>query len=470
MPQFVKIGDAFFKKTGRGLEVVLDRNTLQGLRSGQVDFEEQEMFSGGAGRFSSSGGQGQEEGGDNQSSSRRELETKQVLGGVATIDPEFDKLQIRDESSNPLDRFKKAGGDFYEVTTSGIRKINNQNVISKLQNIGVDAFANPKQLLGNLTGAGGPFEPITNEDFVQQGENFVLSEEGAKKFTEGSQSKASRAAMENISGSPVSELVGTGGSGGTGGVVTSNTQFDEQLEDLLGNSSLGEDEQEAVRSIFDAVSNFDQEKASQLMSALESAKQLSDPFFKAKIRLAQDELKRGLSQMRSDKEFRAEQLANTLQDIREDVETGRELLTLEEESQLRELERNFEQELNQTRNDLAARGFTRSTRRAERERLLNEAQGDAVQSTRRQFASQRDELSRRLERSERDTELEMERIQEVANEQARNMLRSAEGTLGTENLPDLDRSIEAEALGGIPGDIQTQQTRDALRFAQQFVF
>lgn len=49
--QYIKVGNAFFQQSPRGLQAISDPNTLRGLQSGQIPSTQQAEIGGGAGRF-----------------------------------------------------------------------------------------------------------------------------------------------------------------------------------------------------------------------------------------------------------------------------------------------------------------------------------------------------------------------------------------------------------------------------------
>ena len=138
------------------------------------------------------------------------------------------------------------------------------------------------------------------------------------------------------------------------------------------------------------------------------------------------------------------------------------------QSALAGIERVYTQQLQSTRDSLAASGFTQSTRRANQENLLQEEKSSLVESQQRQLAYNTSTLDQQLASSQRDTQQEIQRLSDVATQQKTDLLRTAESQLGTSNLPNLNTDISP--LGGITGSLPQQQLQDTLNAAVGFTF
>lgn len=249
------------------------------------------------------------------------------------------------------------------------------------------------------------------------------------------------------------------------------TSGDFDASDLLNSSeykALSSDDQEAVRAVFDAIASNDKQQAARLLQGFETAAKLADPYFAQQLRIAKDAIERGYVSIDQQEEFELQQRANRLDDLRDDITNNRDFLTAEQQSQLRGIERQYQQDVRNLSQSLAERGFTSSSRAIEQRELLDEATGDLRESTERRFGQQQRQLSTTLQRGERDIQAETERLKQLAAENKLSFLRQGEEQVGTQNLPRL--SGAPSPLGGIFGQIPTQRQQDIISSAQSFIF
>ena len=250
---------------------------------------------------------------------------------------------------------------------------------------------------------------------------------------------------------------------------TTNVDFTD-LENSDEFKSLPDDFKQIVKAVFEGIATNDLKLAQRFQTALKTAQEINDPFFGSMIRLASDAIERGFVSIDRELEFKERQLQNNLEDLQRDVAARQEFLTLDEQNVLRGVQRQFEQNLETTRNNLAATGFTQSSRRARTEQILQDERSDIVESTNRRFAFERDQASNQLQRGQRDTALEVERLSELAQQGRLDLLRQAEETLGTSNLGDLPTLAGASPLGDVFGDIPRDRLQNTLSSATQFAF
>ena len=173
------------------------------------------------------------------------------------------------------------------------------------------------------------------------------------------------------------------------------------MQQLLSDPNLSDDDRAAVKELFNIVSSNDQDLANRFVEAFNTAAKISDPYFKQQARIFVDDIQRGFVSLEEDAAIREKQLRNRLTDLREDVAASRDFLTLEQQKELKDLERTSQIQLENTREDLASRGFTFSSRAAEAEKLLEETTGEMRESVNRKFGGQLAELQRQEQRVRR---------------------------------------------------------------------
>lgn len=250
-------------------------------------------------------------------------------------------------------------------------------------------------------------------------------------------------------------------------ITSTSTPYSQQFQQFLSQSGLSGDQQAVVKSIFDAISANDEEMKGKLEAAFSAGEKLGDPYWKSQLHMVQDELTRGFTSTDSELQYRETSLANRLKDLQTDTENAGTNLTLDQQAELKKLEMAYKQTLENTRQDLAAKGFTSSTRRQEQEALLDETTGMMRESTNRAFAAKQLDITNQKVRAQRDTALELERLKQLAGEKKLDVFRSAEGTLGTSNLPT---NTGLTPLGGQYGEIPRNQLQDSLTFSKQLIF
>ena len=205
-----------------------------------------------------------------------------------------------------------------------------------------------------------------------------------------------------------------------------------------------------------------------LEAAFVEAEKIADPYFRQQIRMMKDTLQRGFVRIDEDLQFREQQLMNSLNDLKTDVQSQLGNLSLDQTQQLKQLQRQYEITLEGTRENMAARGFTSSTRRTEAETLLGDQTGEFRESLERQFGARKLELENKAARGDRDAQAELARLQQLASDQKVDAFRQAEAQLGSGDLPPLAGA--PAPLGGIVGEIPAAKNKDALQAASALTF
>ena len=251
------------------------------------------------------------------------------------------------------------------------------------------------------------------------------------------------------------------GGGGTPSIA------DPDLQAILNNPNLAEDQKQVIQSIYDAVTTNDADTAERLQAAMKAASEFSSPYFKAQISLAVDALNRGLKSQEGDLAFEEQSLQNTLKDLQDNLAASRDYLSFQHQQELGNLAKRYEADLTTTRENMAATGFTTSTKRARAEQLLSEENQGLVESSNKGLSFQTGNLQRQQTASERDTAAQIANLQRLAAEGKLNLYRQGEEAVGTKNLPTVSG---LNPLGGVGGSIPRQQATDAFSFASNFVF
>jgi hypothetical protein len=250
-------------------------------------------------------------------------------------------------------------------------------------------------------------------------------------------------------------------------VSAAQLQTDAEFQKYLSTLDLTADQKKALEAIYGAVSVGDQEKANQLKAAMQAATQYSDPYFKAQTRLALDAMDRAFNATDGDLAYNETKLRTSLEDLKNDLAAAKDYLSFQEVQELQDLERHYTADLDQTQQDMAARGFSSSSIRTRKEQLINDTYGDLRESSNRAFLFKTGQLTDQEARADRDIAAEIARLQELSAQGKLDTYRQTEATVGSTALPG---ETGLTPLGGIGGTIPRQQTQDAISFASNFVF
>jgi len=320
-------------------------------------------------------------------------------------------------SGQGTDYVKSGDGEFYEVKDGEYARVGNANTLNKLENGKLEAtnvFYTGDQLLGK--------EPLPSGDVS-----------GALAVAQG------------------------GAAGGT------SAQGNQALQDIINQAGLNDDQKSAIDLIYEAIASNDKDLMERAKAAMAAATEFSEPFFKAQARLAIDTLDRSLTGREDDLAFREEQISSALGDLRNDIQSAGDFLSFQQQQELKGLERQYDQNLKVTQEDLAARGFTQSSVRSRKEQLLTDTFGDLRQSSDRSFTEKQTQLTNQQTRADRDTTAEIERLRELTEKGKIDDLRKTEQYLGTDALRGV--GYNDNLLGDLPGDIERQKLSDATSFA-----
>ena len=343
-----------------------------------------------------------------------------IIASVKSPDGVEQVLSETPASGQGTDYVKSGDGEFYEVKDGEYARVGDANTLKELENGKLEAtnvFYTGDQLLGK--------EPLPSGDV----------------------SGALAAAQGNA----------TGGGGGT------SAAGNQALQDVINQAGLDDDQKSAIDLIYEAIASNDKDLMERAKAAMAAATEFSEPFFKAQARLAIDTLDRSLTGREDDLAFREEQISSALGDLRNDIQSAGDFLSFQQQQELKGLERQYDQTLKVTQEDLAARGFTQSSVRSRKEQLLTDTFGDLRQSSDRSFTEKQTQLTNQQTRADRDTTAEIERLRELTEKGKIDDLRKTEQFLGTDALNGV--GYNDNLLGDLPGQLERDKLNDATAFA-----
>lgn len=242
---------------------------------------------------------------------------------------------------------------------------------------------------------------------------------------------------------------------------------DPVLTQILSNPNLDAGQKKILVTADQVVKSGDTDLAGRLIEAMKAASEFSDPYFKAQVRLATDALQRGISAKEGDLAFAEQQQKAALDELRANTAASKEYLSLEHAQELKRLESKYQQDLATTQDNLAATGFTSSSRRNRAEQILNENNQGLVESSNRKYGYDIGNLDRSLTTGDANTQAQIVNLKRLAAEGKIDLLRKAEKDIGTANLQPLGYT---GLLGNIGGDLERQKVLDSASFANNFVF
>ena len=242
------------------------------------------------------------------------------------------------------------------------------------------------------------------------------------------------------------------------------------VPDWLANNDyfkqLTPDEQKYIVNYYNVLRLNDQENQDRLKKALNDAKAQADPYFAEQIRIAQSELLTALGEQKGDFASKQRDLQLRIDQIKEDLATGKERLSVDQQAELARQQRKYEVQLENLVESAAATGLTFSSKRAVAESRLATEQTDVVESTKREFQRRIEDLQIRASRGETEAQNLLKDYERVYGENVTKLVRTAEKELGTANLPTLPELPGVSPLGGVTGRFEEEKTKDILTRAE----
>lgn len=226
--------------------------------------------------------------------------------------------------------------------------------------------------------------------------------------------------------------------------------------------TLPSDMQEFLKTYYSTISTGSKENQERLLKALDIAQGQSNAYIGEIIRTTKSELERQIGIKTDDANSQIQELVTGINRIKQDLATGEGDLTVEEQAELKRLQRNYEIKLDSLRENVASAGLTFSSRRALAESRLEEEQADYIESTERKFARELRDLRLRASRGEEDAQTKIAEIERNRGIDVATLSRTAEQKVGTANLP----SSAQGTIGGVAGEVVNKQWEDILARAK----
>lgn len=237
--------------------------------------------------------------------------------------------------------------------------------------------------------------------------------------------------------------------------------WEASVPDILKNDpafkALSQDQKEIIVYNYNIQITDNAEDAKKLADALESAKIQAEPYWQNIIAIAQDEVLRNFEIAEGDYNSSVQRQQRIIESINQDLSKNKDFLSLEQQSDLATLARNYEVNHESLIESAAGAGLTFSTKRKIAERRLNEENQGMVESTTRSYNKQITDLQTEADRGNIEAQKEIENLQRKLEESKTSIGRAAETYLGTANLPTLPGY---NAIGNVTGELYEQKTAD----------
>ena len=238
--------------------------------------------------------------------------------------------------------------------------------------------------------------------------------------------------------------------------------------------SLSDENKQVVAATYLANTALSDADKGQWLSALEQAKNLVEPFYAQQIVIAQDEILRGFTDTAAANKMRLDLIQTNIERINEDLATGTDRLSIDQQAQLAKVKRGYENNLVDLQNQISDSGMAFNSRAGD---LLSRAaieNKDVQTSTNRSFYRQMQDLNTQAQRGLQDQQSQKDALALQQKADFTAMTREAEKLLGTSGLTDitskLDQSLQ-DILGNIgtlgidKGTLEQQKTGDILATA-----
>ena len=283
--------------------------------------------------------------------------------------------------------------------------------------------------------------------------------------------KGSAAETNYLTGNGGTTGTGTGGTtGGAGtipGTTTGTGKVDKAtivawLKTQPDYMSLTPEMQADIESYIDILGIDDLDTQKNLLNALTTASATVDPYYREIINATKDELTRAFGSAKGDLASQTRDLDLRIQQIKEDLATGKTTLSLDEQSELKRQQVTYETEKQNVLDSAANTGLTFSSRRALAESKLDTENQDIVQSTRRSFQEKLSTLQTAADRGNLEAKNQLSDYERLYGENITKLGRVGESALGTSNMPPLEGYTP---LGGLSGTIPEEQRNSVLEGA-----
>lgn len=300
--------------------------------------------------------------------------------------------------------------------------------------------------------------------YAPAGEYFEIYENGATRRKTGTPPRMDDPTLAAIQPDPDGRNGGTAGSG-------SSAQPSYAYRNSEAYKSLSQEDKDFIDIAYGSFAAENSQQMELLTRAIDQAIKLADPFSKAQLSLAKLAIVDKIAETTNDYSFKEEQTKRIRDELFEDIALSSESLTLEEQAQLAEIGREFDQQILSARDKAAETGTTFNTGRAsleESEALLQARTAGTIESLNRRTTFGLKQLELKAERGDSQAQAELDQLKFKRGLDIRALTRSAESTLGTKEASKLGGIDLGQLVGGVEGEIESERKQSIREKIAQF--
>ncbi len=241
---------------------------------------------------------------------------------------------------------------------------------------------------------------------------------------------------------------------------SSSNDFEKMMKDKGAwdyYQTLSPDQQEFAKYNWNITKSDAKEDIKLYQEALDEATKQAEPYWKSYLLVAQDEVQRAVDEVQKTTQSEVEKNQRVLDSLKENLASNKEFLSLEQQSDLVNLTKNYEVQTEQVVGGAAEAGLTFSTKRKLAEQRLAESQTGLVESTQRKYNKQIRDLTTEAEKGSTEAQKQIEDLKRRMGETITGIGRQAEAKLGTKNIPAISGYAP---LGDVSGELYEQKTKD----------
>lgn len=236
----------------------------------------------------------------------------------------------------------------------------------------------------------------------------------------------------------------------------------DELKDDPYFAQLDPESQALIAYYYNISSKQDTDRVNAFKDALDAAEAEADPYWREQISIVKDELTRTMQGYEMDLSTQEKSLQNKISRINEDLTYNKSFLTTEQQAELSRQKKQYEYDLQDTRDTMASRGLTFSSIRNQAEERLGESYEDTVGSATRKYDYNIRNIEVESTRNISDIGDQIANLKETTARAETSAVRKTEGYLGSSNLTDYSKYL----LGGITGSMTGEKASDVLTRAQ----
>jgi peptidoglycan hydrolase-like protein with peptidoglycan-binding domain len=255
---------------------------------------------------------------------------------------------------------------------------------------------------------------------------------------------------------------------GTGTGIDTPVPASVAFKNTEAYKSLSQELKDFVDLSYNLVEVGGEDDARNFANAIDQAKAIAEPYFKAQLSLAKAEVLSNIAEKTSDYQTKAEVIQRTRDELLQDVSINKDQLTLEQQAELATAARGYDEDLLTIADQAAEKGITFATGYKSRnlaETRRGEQYKDVIQSSQRTLNFKIKELELKAARGDVAAQKELAALQTTKSFDLQQIGRSAEEVLGSANMPTVEGYTPTRnVLGTLEEKKQKSMTSDIAAF------